>query len=75
MTSVTGTSLFFIQPNHSLKNLDVLGTKPTLVLVLRIGKDLGDATLGGLLGGLSDLCRVNDLTMTSVTSTSLFYSA
>ena len=53
----------------------MLGTKPTLVLVLRIGKDLGDATLGGLLGGLSDLCRVNDLTMTSVTSTSLFYSA
>ena len=54
----------------------MLRTKPTLVLVLRtVGKDLGDATLGGLLGGLSDLCRVNDLTMTSVTSTSLFYSA
>ena len=30
----------------------MLWTKPTLVLVLRIGKDLDDATLGGLLGGL-----------------------
>ena len=35
------------------------GTKPALVLVLRIVKDLGDATLGGLLGGL---CGVYDLT-------------
>ena len=38
---------FFIQPN-----LAVLGTKPPLVLVLRIREDLGDASLGGLLGGL-----------------------
>ena len=30
----------------------MLGTKPPLVLVLRIREDLGDASLGGLLGGL-----------------------